>query len=61
MCAGWHAMVAADAISAVALHVGRQIVCVSSREELKELSGVWLEDLHREQYETGRPPRRLLM
>jgi len=45
-------MVAADAISAVALHVGRQIVCVSSREELEELSGVWLEDLHREQYET---------
>jgi len=36
---------------ALAPHVARQIVCVSSREELKELSGVWLEDLHREQYE----------
>ena len=25
-----------------------QVICVGSREELKELSGVWLEDLHRE-------------
>jgi hypothetical protein len=28
---------------------GGQVVCVGSREELKQLSGVWLDDLHREQ------------